>query len=83
MLSVAAHPSGSAFASGGSDAKVKLWDLGARACVQTISDHTDQVGHAKNPGCMVQSGQYAGVCLTCLNVSLCWLLGLHDGKGFR
>lgn len=56
MLSVAAHPSGTAFASGGSDAKVKLWDLGARACVQTISDHTDQVGHAKKPGCMVQSG---------------------------
>ncbi len=24
--------------------KVKLWDLNTRACVQTLSDHTDQVG---------------------------------------
>ena len=43
MLSVAAHPSGTAFATGGSDAKVKLWDVGARACVQTVAEHTDQV----------------------------------------
>jgi WD repeat-containing protein 61 len=44
VLSVSPHPSGAAFASGGSDAKVKLWDVGARACVQTVSEHTDQVG---------------------------------------
>eukprot|EP00955_Chlamydomonas_euryale_P058197 357000-Chlamydomonas_euryale.AAC.2 len=38
------HPSSSAARrSGGSDSKVKLWDVGARACVQTLSDHTDQV----------------------------------------
>jgi WD repeat-containing protein 61 len=43
VLSVAPHPSGSLFVTGGSDAKVKLWDVGARACVQTASDHSDQV----------------------------------------
>lgn len=44
VLSVAMHPGGSAFASGGSDACVKLWDINTRTCVQTLSaDHTDQV----------------------------------------
>ena len=43
MLSVACHPSGSSFATGSSDAKVKLWDLQTRTCAQTLSDHTDQV----------------------------------------
>lgn len=44
MLSLAVHPGGGAFASGGSDARVKLWDLHTRTCVQTLSsDHTDQV----------------------------------------
>ena len=43
VLSVTAHPNGTAFASGGSDSKVKLWDLGARACVQTSTDHNNQV----------------------------------------
>ncbi len=45
MLSVAVHPNGSTFASGGSDSRVKLWDIATRTCVQTMtSDHTDQVG---------------------------------------
>lgn len=43
MLSVACHPSGDSFATGSSDAKVKLWDLQTRTCAQTLSDHTDQV----------------------------------------
>ena len=43
MLSVAAHPNGSNFATGSSDAHVKLWDIRTRACVQTLADHTDQV----------------------------------------
>jgi len=50
VLSVACHPSGSSFATGSSDAKVKLWDLQTRTCSQTLADHTDQVflqtGHA-------------------------------------
>lgn len=43
VLSVACHPDGSTFATGSSDAKVKLWDLQTRTCAQTITEHTDQV----------------------------------------
>eukprot|EP00198_Chlamydomonas_reinhardtii_P010161 XP_001699498.1 predicted protein [Chlamydomonas reinhardtii] len=44
VLSVAAHPGGAAFASGGSDARVKVWDMATRTCTQTMAaDHTDQV----------------------------------------
>lgn len=43
VLSVACHPDGSAFATGSSDAKVKLWDLQTRTCAQTLTEHTDQV----------------------------------------
>ncbi len=51
MLSLAVHPGGGAFASGGSDARVKLWDLHTRTCVQTLSaDHTDQVGTGAGAG---------------------------------
>jgi WD40 repeat protein len=54
VLSVACHPSGSSFATGSSDAKVKLWDLQTRTCAQTLSDHTDQVcPHC--PGCHILS----------------------------
>ncbi len=42
MLSVACHPDGSAFATGSSDARVKLWDLQTRTCAQTVTEHTDQ-----------------------------------------
>ena len=43
MLSVAVHPGGAAFATSSSDARVRLWDLQTRACVQTLGEHTDQV----------------------------------------
>lgn len=43
MLSVACHPQGASFATASSDARVRLWDLQTRTCVQTLSDHTDQV----------------------------------------
>ena len=43
MLSVACHPSGKVFATGSSDARVKLWDLQTRTCAQTVTEHSDQV----------------------------------------
>lgn len=43
MLSVAVHPGGAALATASSDARVRLWDLSTRACVQTMGDHSDQV----------------------------------------
>ena len=43
MLGVTVHPEGGAFATCSSDAKVKLWDLQSRACVQTVTEHSDQV----------------------------------------
>lgn len=43
VLSVAVHPDGNAIATGGSDGKVKLWDLKEKKCVQTSSEHSDQV----------------------------------------
>lgn len=43
VLSVACHPSGSCFATGSSDSKVKLWDMSSRSCAQTLTEHSDQV----------------------------------------
>lgn len=43
MLSVAAHPGGGHFATSSSDARVRLWDLSTRTCLQTLGEHTDQV----------------------------------------
>ena len=42
VLGVTVHPEGAAFATCSSDAKVKLWDLQSRACVQTLAEHSDQ-----------------------------------------
>lgn len=41
LLSVAAHPDGKAFATAGSDGAVRLWELGSRQPVQTMSDFSD------------------------------------------
>jgi WD repeat-containing protein 61 len=43
VLDVSVHPNGSLFATGSSDARVKLWDLATRTCTQTLTQHTDQV----------------------------------------
>ena len=43
VLSVSCHPSGNAFATGSSDAKVKLWNLSTRSLEQTANEHSDQV----------------------------------------
>jgi WD repeat-containing protein 61 len=43
VLGVAVHPGGAAFATSSSDARVRLWDLSTRTCVQTMGEHTDQV----------------------------------------
>ena len=43
VLGVAVHPSGNVIASGGSDGKVKLFDMETNKCIQTVSEHTDQV----------------------------------------
>jgi WD repeat-containing protein 61 len=43
VLDVSVHPSGSLFATGSSDARVKLWDMATRTCTQTLTQHTDQV----------------------------------------
>ncbi|KAH7543798.1 hypothetical protein JRO89_XS15G0021600 [Xanthoceras sorbifolium] len=43
VLSVDASPDGTGIATGSSDKTVRLWDLGMRAAVQTMSNHIDQV----------------------------------------
>ena len=48
-------PDGAAIATGSSDRTVRLWDIGTRAAVQTMSNHADQVwsvafGPAGGPG---------------------------------
>ena len=44
MLGVAYSPDGTHVATCSSDHSVKIWDIGARACVQSFPEaHTDQV----------------------------------------
>lgn len=43
VLSVAYSPAGGECISGGSDKRVRVWDIGQRQCVHTCKDHTDQV----------------------------------------
>uniref|UniRef100_A0A1D1YZ94 WD repeat-containing protein 61 n=2 Tax=Anthurium amnicola TaxID=1678845 RepID=A0A1D1YZ94_9ARAE len=64
VLSVDASPDGAAVATGSSDRTVRLWDLGMRAAVQTMSNHTDLVwGVAFRPpgGTGVRAGRLASV----------------------
>lgn len=64
VLSVSCHPDGGAFASGSSDSKVKLWDLGTRTCSQTVAEHSDQVGGGQPGlwGWMQALGGHAVLC---------------------
>ena len=62
MLGVAAHPGGAAFATSSSDARVRLWDLATRTCVQTMGEHTDQVAVEEG---VWRQGQELGGSLLC------------------
>jgi WD repeat-containing protein 61 len=49
-IGVAAAASGGALVSCSSDSTVKVWDLGQRSCVQTMTDQSDAVwGVCFNP----------------------------------
>lgn len=63
VLSLDVSPDGGALATGSSDKTVRLWDLGMRAAVQTMSNHSDQVwGVAfRPPGSDVRGGRLASV----------------------
>lgn len=76
MLSVDCHPSGTVFATGSSDAKVKLWDLQTRTCSQTVTDHSDQVLHT------APHLQYS-YCPCHTNVVDCLGLVLHEMSWLR
>ncbi|KAK4756910.1 hypothetical protein SAY87_007037 [Trapa incisa] len=43
VLSIHVAPDGAAIATASSDRTVRLWDLGMRAAIQTMSSHNDQV----------------------------------------
>ena len=43
VLSVSVSPDNSRFVSGSSDRTVKMWDMKAKQCLHTFTDHTDQV----------------------------------------
>ncbi|KAK4746816.1 hypothetical protein SAY87_025853 [Trapa incisa] len=63
VLSIDVAPDGVAIATGSSDRTVRLWDLGMRAAIQTMSSHNDQVWAVafRPPGGSSRGGRLASV----------------------
>jgi WD repeat-containing protein 61 len=66
VTSVSVHPGGAYAATASADGTVKLWDVGARACVQTAREHGDQVwgvAFASDGGALASVGDDRAVCV--------------------
>jgi WD repeat-containing protein 61 len=66
VTAVAPHPSQPFAATSSSDGSVRLWDLTARACVQTAREHGDQVwgvAFSGDGGALASVGDDKAVCV--------------------